>query len=42
LAEVKDDLAQDLVEVLTSLCARFYGRRSGRNRAKKAIEAIRQ
>ena len=38
--ELKDDLVQDMIEVLTSFCARLYGRRSARNRAKKAIEAI--
>lgn len=40
--EIKDDLAQDMIEVLTSFCARLYGRRSARNRAKKAIEVIRR
>lgn len=37
--EVDDDLVGDLVEVLTSLCARLYGRRSARNRAHKALDA---
>jgi putative resolvase len=37
--EVEDDLVRDMVEVLTSLCARLYGRRSARNRAKKALAA---
>lgn len=37
--EVEDDLVRDMVEVLTSLCARRYGRRSARNRAQKALEA---
>ncbi|MFE1231757.1 IS607 family transposase [Streptomyces sp. NPDC058745] len=37
--EVEDDLVRDMVEVLTSFCARLYGRRSARNRAKKALEA---
>ncbi len=36
-AEVDDDLAADMVEVLTWFCARLYGRRSARNRALKAI-----
>lgn len=40
--EVKDDLVQDMLEVLTSFCARLYGRRSARNRAQKALHAIRQ
>ena len=39
-SEVKDDLVQDMIEVLTSFCARLYGRRSAKNKAKKAIEAI--
>jgi hypothetical protein len=38
--EVKEDLVQDRIEVLTSFCARLYGRRSARNKAKKALEAI--
>jgi putative resolvase len=37
--EVDDDLVRDMVEVLTSFCARLYGRRSAKNRAKKALEA---
>jgi putative resolvase len=37
--DVEDDLVQDIVEVLTSLCARLYGRRSAKNRARKALEA---
>ena len=35
--EVTDDLACDMTEVLTSFCARLYGRRSAANRAKKAL-----
>jgi len=35
--EVTDDLVRDMVEVLTALCARLYGRRSARNRALKAV-----
>jgi len=35
--EVDDDLVRDMVEVLTSFCARLYGRRSARNRAPKAV-----
>ncbi len=35
--EVDDDLVRDVVEVLTSFCARLYGRRSARNRALKAL-----
>jgi putative resolvase len=37
--EVEDDLVRDMTEVLTSFCARLYGRRSARNRAQKALEA---
>jgi putative resolvase len=40
--EVKDDLVQDMLEVLTSFCARLYGRRSARNRAQKALHAMGQ
>lgn len=39
-SELKDDLVQDMIEVLTSFCARLYGRRSAANKAKKAIEAM--
>jgi putative resolvase len=39
-AEVKDDLVQDMIEVLTSFCARLYGRRSAKNRAEKAMKAM--
>jgi putative resolvase len=37
--EVQDDLVRDMTEILTSFCARLYGRRSAKNRAKKALEA---
>jgi putative resolvase len=33
---VDDGLVRDMVAVLTSFCARLYGRRSARNRALKA------
>ena len=39
--EVEDDLVRDVLEVLTSLAARLYGRRSARRRAQRALEAIR-
>lgn len=39
--EVEDDLVRDVVEVLTSFCARLYGPRSAKNRARKALEAAR-
>ena len=35
--EVTGDLIRDMIEVLTSLCARLYGRRSARNWALKAV-----
>jgi len=35
--EVDDDLVRDMTEVLTSFCARLYGRGSARNRAEKAL-----
>lgn len=37
--EVEDDLVPDMVDVLTSFCARLYGRRSAKDRARKALEA---
>lgn len=36
--EVADDLVREMTEVLTSFCVRLYGRRSARNRAKRAVE----
>jgi putative resolvase len=38
--ELKDDLVQDMIEVLTSFCARLYGGRSAKNKAKKALDII--
>ncbi|WP_425953730.1 IS607 family transposase [Xylanimonas sp. McL0601] len=38
--EVADDLVRDLTEILTSLCARLYGRRSARRRADAAVAAM--
>lgn len=35
--EVDDDPVGDMTEVLTSFCARLYGRRGARNRAVKAL-----
>ena len=37
--EMKDDLVQDMVVVLTWFCARLYGRRAAKNRAAKALAA---
>jgi putative resolvase len=41
-SEVTDDLVRDMAEVLTSFCARLYGRRSARNRALKALGCAQQ
>lgn len=38
--ECKDDLVQDMLDVLTSFCGRLYGRRSARLRAERAIKAV--
>jgi putative resolvase len=35
--ETSDDLVRDMIEVLTSFCARLYGRRGARNRALRAV-----
>ena len=35
--EVDDDLVRDMTEILTGFCARLYGRRSGANRAGRAL-----
>jgi len=36
---VADELVGDMVEVLTSFCARLYGRRPARRRAEAALVA---
>lgn len=38
-AEVDDDLVWDVTEILTSLCARLYGKRAAANRAARAVAA---
>ena len=38
--EMTDDIVRDLHEVIVSMCARLYGKRSAKNRAKKALDAI--
>ena len=38
-AEVDDDLLRDVTEILTSLCARRYGRRAAADRAARAVAA---
>jgi putative resolvase len=35
----KLDLVQDFIDVVTSMCARIYGRRSAKNKAKRALAA---
>jgi len=37
--EVDDDLVRDMTELLTSMCARLYGKRAAQNRAKAAVTA---
>ena len=37
--ELEDDLVRDVTEVMTSLCARLYGRRSAHRRAERALAA---
>ncbi|MER5915301.1 IS607 family transposase [Streptomyces sp. NPDC001982] len=36
-AETTDDLVRDITEVLTSMCARLYGRRAAKDRAERAV-----
>ena len=41
--ELEDDLVRDATEVMTSLCARLYGRRSSaRRRAERALTAAQE
>jgi putative resolvase len=42
VGEATDDLVRDMVEVLTSFCARLYGRRGARNRALRALTAAKR
>ena len=37
--EQKLDIVQDFVDVVTSMCARIYGQRAAKNRAKRALAA---
>ena len=37
----RDDLVWDMIEVLTSMCARLYRRRGARIRAVRAVTAAR-
>jgi predicted site-specific integrase-resolvase len=38
-AEVDDDMARDMTAIVTSMCARLYGKRAAQNRARRAITA---
>ena len=40
--ELEGDLVRDVTEVMTSLCARLYGRRSARRRAERALAAAQE
>ena len=40
--DLDDDLARDVTEVLTSFCARMYGRKSAKQRTQRALEALTQ
>jgi predicted site-specific integrase-resolvase len=37
--EVDDDVVWDVTEILTSFCARLYGKRAAANKAGRMIEA---
>jgi len=38
--EIDDDLAPDMIDLMTCFSARLYGRRSARNRARRAAEVL--
>jgi len=38
--EFTDDIVRDLHEVIVSMCARLYGKRAAKNRAKRALDAL--
>jgi predicted site-specific integrase-resolvase len=38
--EMTDDVVRDLHEVIVSMCARLYGKRSAKHRAQKALDAM--
>ena len=38
--ELEDDLVRDMTEVLTSFCARLYGKRAAKRKAAKALEVM--
>jgi putative resolvase len=41
-SELKDDIVQDFVDVVTSMCARIYGKRSAKDKASRVLEAVKQ
>lgn len=40
--ETGDDMVQDIVDFMTSVCARMYGKRGAKNRAEKALKAAKE
>lgn len=40
--ETEDDLIRDMTEVLTSFCARMYGKRGAKNKAQKALQILQE
>lgn len=40
--ETKDDLVQDFIAVITSMCARIYGRRGNKRRSERLRDCIEQ
>lgn len=40
--EMNDDIVRDVHEILVSLCARMYGKRAAANKARRAMEAMRE
>jgi putative resolvase len=40
--ETSDDLVREMIDALTSFCARLYGRRGARNRALRAVTCARK
>lgn len=40
--ETKDDLIEDFIAVITSMCARLYGRRGNKNRSEQLRKCIEQ
>ncbi len=39
-SDLKEDLVQDFIDIVTSMCAKIYGKRGAKNRANKALKAI--